>query len=485
MNRVFGLDRTIAGVASATILTLLALAVTYYSPVFHSIPWIMPLLAIAVMAWMGSVRLAAAMSATLAVLIYRLILAPMGGIHRPALVQAISFLTFAALMLFLVRQRNVAVSSRGASVMHYGSVAETASDVIIAIDSNSMILSINPAVKAIFGYEPEELIGRQMVELMPPRFRDSHLAGLTRFLSTGEKHIPWTGIQLPGLRKSGEEIPLEVSFGSYRSEGRTFFTGFIRDISERRKSQEALMQSEKLAAVGRLASSIAHEINNPLEAVTNLLYLARKSGDSAQVQEYLEVAEQELGRVSMIANQTLQFHKGSSLQAAAACNGLVKESLALYQGRLANADIEVLERLRARRAIYCVEGEVRQILNNLVGNAIDALPVKDGRLHIRTRDAWDWKSGRSGVAITIADSGTGMNGETATRIFEPFFSTKGPDGVGLGLWVSSRLVQHNAGTLRVRSSEGGRWRGTVFVLFLPEGGGAGTPVVSSAVKASA
>jgi PAS domain S-box-containing protein len=328
-------------------------------------------------------------------------------------------------------------------------------------------LSVNAAVKAMFGYEAEELVGEQMPILMPERLRSRHRAGLENHLATGKQHIPWTGMQLPGRRKDGEEIPLEISFGSYTVDGEIRFTGFVRDISERRKAEAALLNSEKLAAVGRLASSIAHEINNPLESVTNLLFLSRGSDNVAEIHRYLESAEQELARVSVIANQTLQFNRSASKPALVKCDPLLSGSLALFQGRLQSARVTASERRRAQRPAFCVEGEMRQVMNNLVGNAIDALQPRGGQLLLRSRDATDWKSGQEGIVLTVADDGIGMSAETLGKSFEAFFSTKGANGVGLGLWICRQLVQQNRGRLRVRSSQRDGQSGTVFTLFLP------------------
>ena len=359
------------------------------------------------------------------------------------------------------------MESLEASEMHYRSVTETASDVVITIDGDSRILSINPAVKQIFGYEPAELIGEQMPILMPERFRAAHRAGIARYIESGVRNIPWTGVQLPGRRKDGEEIPLEISFGTYTSGGQKRFTGFIRDISFRREAEAALLKSEKLAAVGRLASSIAHEINNPLEAITNLLYLCRGSSEIIEIQAYLEVAEREVRRISVIANQTLEFHRQSSTPEKFRCQELVDGSLALYQGRLVNASISVEQRHRANRLPICVEGEIRQVLNNLLGNAIDALPARGGRILLRSRDATEWKNNRKGMVLTVADTGTGMDPETLEKLFDAFFTTKAIRGTGLGLWISGQLVERNKGKLRVRSTQRNGRSGTVFTLFLP------------------
>ncbi len=469
MSLSFQSRRNLVSFGVAATLTVLALGLTYYVPVFRYIPWTLSFLAVVLVAWIGGAAPAVAVIVVTFFCVYWLLLAPAGGPpHNPiALFKAVAFVLVSSFVTYLMRQRHHSASSLQSSEMHYRSVTETASDVVITIDSGSRIVSINPAVIAVFGYEPEELIGKQMSALMPERFRAAHVSGIAAHLATGARHIPWTGVQLPGLHKSGEEIPLEISFGSYIVDGETRFTGFIRDISERRRSHAALMQSEKLAAVGRLASSIAHEINNPLESVTNLLYLARSSDRLFEIHDYLDTAERELRRVSVIANQTLQFHRKSSEPVAVMCDQLISGSLALFKGRIVNCGIVVRERMRARSAAMCVEGELRQVLNNLIGNAIEALPSRGGTMSLRCRDATHWKSGRAGVMLTIADNGAGMSSETQKRIFEAFFSTKGRDGVGLGLWICSQLIEQNQGSLSVRSSQKEGRNGTVFNLFLP------------------
>lgn len=463
------INRSWSGYGAGLICGSLAIWLTYRVPLFAGIPWTLSYFAVATAAWVGGLlpALTTAMLTTYG--IYTLILSPAVR-HtdvRTSLAQTAAFELVALLIASLVNQRNRALLALMTSERHYRSVTETASDVVITIDSKSRILSINPAVKKIFGYEPSELIGEEMVTLMPEKYRTAHTGGIARYLAAGRRHIPWTGVQLPGRRKDGEEVPLEISFGSYDTEGEQRFTGFIRDVSDRRKTEAALMQNEKLAAVGRLASSIAHEINNPLEVVTNLLYLSLGSFDLPEIKEYLEAAEKEVQRISVIANQTLEFHKQSSTPEAVPCESLVCGSLVLYQGRLLNAQARVDQRQRAKRLAHCIGGEIRQVLNNLIGNAIDALPRAGGRILLRSRDATDWNSGRAGVVLTVADTGSGMSSETQAKVFEAFFSTKGAGGAGLGLWICSQIVERNRGKLQVRSCQRQNRRGTVFTLFLP------------------
>ncbi|GAC1652433.1 MAG: PAS domain S-box protein [Acidobacteriaceae bacterium] len=459
------LKRDLLRYGSPAVLAPLAVWCTWFFPAFSHIPWTLSYLVITFVGELGGTAPALIATAICAAGVHLLVIAPTQSTLF-SLVQTAAFLTIGLFICYLIRQRDRAISSLRESDLHHRSVTETASDVIVTIDENSQILRINPSVEATFGYKPEELVGKSLVLLMPVRFRDSHLSGISRYLSSGQQHIPWTGVELPGQCKDGREIPLEISFARYDIGARRRFTGFIRDISERKRTHTALMQSEKLAAVGRLASSIAHEINNPLESVTNLIYISRGTTDLESIQSYLDLAEQEIRRISVIANQTLQFHKQSNSSTAIMCSDLLSGCLALFQGKITNSGISVEKRARDQRPVYCAEGEIRQVINNLIGNAVDAMP-HGGRLLARTRTATDWKSQRKGVVLTVADTGTGMSSEVLARIFEPFFSTKGGGGAGLGLWISSQLIARSGGTLYVRSSQRQGRTGTVFTLFLP------------------
>jgi PAS domain S-box-containing protein len=243
--------------------------------------------------------------------------------------------------------------------------------------------------------------------------------------------------------------------------------GVTLDVTDRRQAEAALLQSEKLAAVGRLAATIAHEINNPLESVTNLLYLARRGNNLPEVYGHLDVAESELRRVSVITTQTLRFHKQSTHPRAVSATELLESVLLVYQSRLVGGPVVLQQRLRSRCRVVCFDGEIRQVLNNLVGNALDALPAQGGTLFLRSREGTEWQSGRKGLVLTIADTGSGIPAKSLQRIFDPFYTTKGASGTGLGLWVSKEIVDRHQGRLRVRSHPQPSPTWTVFTLFLP------------------
>ena len=238
----------------------------------------------------------------------------------------------------------------------------------------------------------------------------------------------------------------------------------IRDQMEQyARAQEALRRSEKLAVTGRLAASIAHEINNPLEAVTNLLYLIRLSPDPQTANKYLTDAEQELARVAEIARQTLRFYREPNHPVETDVDSVVRSVLVLYNSRLTDANIMVqLESEPDSAMVLASPGELRQVIANIVGNAIDAMR-RGGRLRIRVSTC---TSGQC-VRLTIADTGSGIPTSLLPAIFEPFVTTKGETGTGLGLWVTGEIVRRNDWKIRVRSRCGPSHSGTVFSITMP------------------
>jgi PAS domain S-box-containing protein len=245
---------------------------------------------------------------------------------------------------------------------------------------------------------------------------------------------------------------------------------FFVDLSEQKRSEEVMRRTEKLAATGRLAASIAHEINNPLEAVTNCLFLIGSARLDARSQEYLRIAQQELDRVTHITTQTLRFYRQSTRPVNSDVNDLLEGVIALYEPRLRSYSVAIKRRYRELPPVHAYDGEIRQVLANFIGNAIDAMQRDGGRLTLRTSVGQEPLTGTEGIYVTVADTGCGMDKATQSRIFEPFFSTKGTTGTGLGLWVSQTIIDKHGGRISGRSrvrqhpDEAG---GTVFRIFLP------------------
>ena len=238
-----------------------------------------------------------------------------------------------------------------------------------------------------------------------------------------------------------------------------------RHLEHTRLAEEALRKSEKLAVAGRLAASIAHEINNPLESVTNLLYLIRNATSLDDAKQYCELAEKELRRVSEIATQTLRFYRQQSEATRLDVTQITDSVLSLYQGRLHSHQVKVVCDYRTHASLLCYAGELRQLVANLVSNALDAMK-HTGTLTLRLRDARG-VDGRDGVRLTIADTGSGIPATVREHIFEPFITTKGATGTGLGLWVSAEILRKHEGSMTFRSSTTPGRSGTAFSIFLP------------------
>lgn len=341
------------------------------------------------------------------------------------------------------------------------SVLESAFDAVMMVDGAGVIVAFNPSAEQLFGRSQSQAISHPIGSLVLGPWQRDIGAVLDRSLA-GEL------FQSSFLRDETERYVEFAATPVYdASRNKIAVSLIVRDITQRIQSENVLRTTEKLAAVGRLASSIAHEINNPLEAVTNLVYLARITAQNPETQEYLDQTDQELRRMTAITAQTLRFHRQSTQTQVVTAQDLFESVLGVYRGRFANARMRVETRFRADSPVSCYEGEIRQVLNNLVGNALDAMQGSGGQLFIRSRDGLDWRDGDRGLVLTIADTGPGMSKKTVEKIFEPFYTTKGTLGTGLGLWISSEIIARHRGRLRVRSRQSPVASGTVFTVFLP------------------
>ncbi|HZY61002.1 MAG TPA: ATP-binding protein [Edaphobacter sp.] len=336
---------------------------------------------------------------------------------------------------------------------------------LLISDGSGRIIYANHAVERMIGYANEEIAsGALSLNAVCPALADAHRSLSPDRLATDPVEATCTTAggrslhALIGTALLNPEAPAE--------ERRV--AAFIADLTLQKKSEELLRQTEKLAVAGRLAASIAHEINNPLEAITNCLYLAAQGNLPSDTRSYVQLAQKELDRVAQITVQTLRFYRGSTRAAQVDVHELIETVLALLDSKIRGFHIEVVRQFRAAKSILAQDGEIRQVLANLIGNAMDALP-QGGRIILRTAASRDWKSGAKGIAITVADNGTGMDRHTLEHIFEPFFSTKGITGTGLGLWISNEIVSKHNGTMRVRSRQASNHIPgcTVFRLFLP------------------
>lgn len=337
----------------------------------------------------------------------------------------------------------------------------------VQVNSELRMTSWNPGAERIFGYSSQEALGKPFALLLSAEDREIGVQCMA--ISDLEKvgrseDARWL------VRKDGQRIWIRWVSEPIRDEnGRiTGLTKVLRDETERLKAETRLRQSEKLAVVGRMASSIAHEINNPLEATMNLIYLAGTCAISSEAAEFLRQAERELARVNHIATATLHFHRQTPEPAQVDVEEILESILLLHEGRLKATQVSTDRRYGSHPTINCLANEIRQVFANLVGNAIDAMArnSEPRRLIIRIGKAINPKSGEPGVRVMIADTGSGIRESARSHVFEPFFTTKSATGTGLGLWISAETVKKHQGTLRFRSRTTGQYRGTVFSVFL-------------------
>jgi PAS domain S-box-containing protein len=362
-------------------------------------------------------------------------------------------------------------------------IVETASDAVVCMDESGAILLANPATTRVFGYEPAELIGKSLTVLMPEFLRKLHENGFRRYLATGQRHINWQGTELTGLRKNGQEFPVEVSFGEVTDDGHRIFTGFVRDISERKQAEElraALHTTQlefarvsRLTTMGELAASIAHEVNQPLTAVTNnanacLRLLANSSLDPEVLRQALEEIVADGRRASAVLARIRAFIKKAPAEKNEVdidINEVIQEVLALVGTELQKNRISVERQLTKTLPLVTADRvQLQQVLLNLVMNSIEATAGVTDRARVVWLQSRIDESGN--VLVSVSDSGAGLGSEV-DRLFTPFFTTKA-NGMGMGLPISRSLIEGQGGRLWAESNSP---HGAVFSFTLPVAAG--------------
>jgi PAS domain S-box-containing protein len=379
------------------------------------------------------------------------------------------FIAVSVVTAGLARQRSRAQTRAEQVQRQMAAMVESSDDAILTGDVNGIITGWNRGAERLYGYSAAEAIGMPVDVLGPPE-RPDEIPGITRKVMRGESIQHHTSER---IRKDGTRITVDISLSPIRNErGEVIGASSIaHDITAQRRSEEALRRNEKLATAGRLAAAVAHEINNPLEAVTNLIYLARHHPQSQD--HYLGMAEKEVLRVAAIAQQMLGFVRESSSPSPLDVAATLDDVLQLYLRQLHQKHIQIDKTFDPGIEIHGFAGELRQLFSNLILNALDAVD-DGGRLTLRVARGRDWSDGlgegvhRTGARITVADNGSGIQQSDLIRIFEPFYSTKGDSGTGLGLWLSHGIVQKHEGSIRVRSRTAAGSSGTVFSIFLPD-----------------
>ena len=342
-------------------------------------------------------------------------------------------------------------------------IVESSEDAIYSKDLSGSITSWNRGAEKMYGYSASEMIGEN-VSILTPADRRHENDDVLELLRRGEsiEHI-----ETVRLRKDQSMLEVSLSISPIRSPfGEvTGASTIARDVTDRNRATETLRKTEKLAATGRLAGTMAHEINNPLEAVTHLLYLIDKSASLDQAaRNYTRIAMDEVDRIGHIAKQALGFYRESSAPVKVNISELIRNVVELYAAGAQNKGVQVQADFTTEAEVTAFPGEMRQVFSNLIVNAVDAVS-RGGIVKVRVKRARDWRSQAVGIRVLVSDNGPGIPGSVRPRIFEPFFTTKGEKGTGIGLWVSEGVLQKQGGRIRLKSSTG-TMHGTTFSVFL-------------------
>jgi PAS domain S-box-containing protein len=343
-------------------------------------------------------------------------------------------------------------------------IVESSDDAIISKDLNGIVTDWNKSAERIFGYKAAEIVGRPITTLIPEEFLNDENVILAK-IRAGERIDHFQTVR---LNKNGDRIDVSLTISPIRDQRGSIVGAakIVRDITAQKKLETKLHISERLASVGRLAATVAHEINNPLEAVINFIYIAKQHPEaSEEIKRYLNSADKELRRVAHITQQTLGFYRDDSQPIPLVIADVLQDVLTVYERKCQYKTLNVEQRIEPSLTLNAVQGELKQILSNLIANAIDA-SKEGGKLIICARASHHSPSGESGVRITIADNGIGIPDENKQKLFAPFFTTKTAVGTGLGLWITKDLLEKKGGRILFRSTDSDR-SGTVMTIYLP------------------
>ncbi|WP_254064509.1 nitrogen regulation protein NR(II) [Granulicella sp. S156] len=358
--------------------------------------------------------------------------------------------------------RNTAEIVMGARRLgELAAIVDSSDDVILSKDLNGIITSWNAAAIRLFGYSAEEMIGSSILKLIPDDLHSDEKT-IMDSIRAGRRVEHF---ETARLTKSGQLIDVSLTISPVRDErGRVIGASkILRDVSIRKRMEQSLLQAEKIAATGRMAATIAHEINNPLEAVMNLLYLIGPMITDPVGISYFQAIDTELGRVAHIAKQTLGYYREHAAANAVAIADIVLHAITIYGPRCTATGIQVKKALHSSRKIVLRRGEMTQVVSNLMVNSIYAMPT-GGVLSVSVEDAAEPEDG---IVLTIQDDGAGIAEADMPRVFEAFFTTRSVVGTGIGLFVAKQFVEGHGGRIEIESRQGAEDHGTTVRVFLP------------------
>ena len=363
----------------------------------------------------------------------------------------------------LVTERTEALRQSEAHHRERAELLELATEAIIVRDLKGAIRFWNSGAESLYGWRSDEIVGGNLHQILHTVFPVPR-SEVEQILQSSKT---WEG-NLTVHARDGREL-IVATRKVLNREGDAILE-IQRDITAQIQAEEALRQTEKLAAMGRVAGIIAHEINNPLEAITNAFYLLRNHPSlDEEARYYASLAEAELQRASHITRQTLSFYRDSKQPITVSVTDLLDNVVELQQRPILASHIVLQKKYCSTGMVRGFPGELRQVFLNLISNAVQAMP-SGGTLRLRVADATDPNTRRRGIAISVTDTGNGIRPEDARRLFQPFFTTKSAKGTGLGLWISKGIIQKYEGTIAFRSLHGNRGACTCFRVFLPLAG---------------
>jgi PAS domain S-box-containing protein len=351
-----------------------------------------------------------------------------------------------------------------------GAILEAAHDAIITMDQAMNIREFNPAAEHMFGYARTDVLGRSIEMLVPHRLRQAQVEALSQFKATGEGPLQAGQIELKGLRSDGTEFPVELSVARIAGDNRAVVTGFVRDVTERRALEEQLRQSQKLEAIGRLATGVAHDFNNILMSImgsADVLLMQLPPGDARR--DEADEIKRSVQRGAGLTRQLLAFSRRQASSPRRIALDEVVGGMETLLRRLIGPEIEFEMRRSGRIPVVADPAQIEQVVLNLVINARDAME-NGGRLTVTVDDVegtavgQDSERGERYARVSVADTGIGIDSATRARLFEPFFTTKQGKGTGLGLPIVYGIVTQSGGQVQVISEPG---RGATFVVLLP------------------
>ncbi|MGB7191767.1 MAG: ATP-binding protein [Acidobacteriaceae bacterium] len=340
-------------------------------------------------------------------------------------------------------------------------IVEDSEDAILSKDLQGCVTSWNPAAGRILGYSAEEMVGESVLKIIPPELQGDEEIILEN-IRNGRSIEHFETVR---LTKSGERIDVSLTISPLRDESGEIIgaSKILRDISVQKQWANSLLQAEKIAATGKMAATIAHEINNPLEAVVNLLYLAKEKATDPEQASYLRAADREIARVSHIARQTVGFYREHTSAVRVSLAELATSAFHIYKVRCDVDGIRLETQFESERTIMMRKGEMMQVISNLITNAIYAMP-RGGVLRLAVLDEPEW------AVLSVEDTGEGIPAETLPHVFDAFFTTRKTIGTGIGLFIARQIVEAHGGRIRIESSTGPEKHGTKATIHLPVDG---------------